>query len=207
MFKGYCWAADPDSCPTCNDTVKLIGDVSPNSPLDSSDFLGPANLGATVITATSITVNGGAQLTMMLDANDIQNFPNALVNGVTGPWIVLRALDAYAAVLTNEYTDADALAAATVFNSNSKVAATLPRTTGFVSEWTTVQYTLHFSNLLVGQDYVAQVSLRADNGSIVTVPYAFTADDVTHSITDSVPVPAAGHTIEIAGQTVAYAVP
>lgn len=204
VFKGYCWAADPDSCPTCDDTLKPIGDVSPNLALDNSDFLGPGNIGATTITATSIATNGGAAFTMMLDPADVQGFPTANVNGITGPWIRLQATDAYSASLSNEFTDAEALSAALVFSSNSKVAEARPRTTGFVSTWTTVNYTLTFSNLLVGEDYVAEVTLRNDNGSIVTVQYDFQAIETTHTIAAAVPTPADGHTIEVRAATVQY---
>lgn len=114
---------------------------------------------------------------------------------------------AWSVDLSVEYTDALALANATVYHSNGLVAQNKPRTFGFVSTWTTVDYTVHCSNLLAGEDYVAIVYLRGDDGSVTTIPYAFTATGPTHDITASVPTPPAGQNTIVRGATISYATP
>jgi hypothetical protein len=109
--------------------------------------------------------------------------------------------------LSQEYTDALALANATIYTSNGLVAQSKPRTTGFVSTWTTVEYDLNFSNLVPGEEYFAQVTLVTDTGPAVfyaSVPYSFTAVTATHRITDTVPVPANGQTISVRTPTIRF---
>lgn len=94
--------------------------------------------------------------------------------------------------LSDEYTDADAMAAATVLSSAGLVAISLPRTTGFLSIWTTVAYTIDCQNLMPGQPYVVTIDLFSSDGTTVTRTYNFTAAVSTYSITDNIPTPPDG---------------
>lgn len=122
-------------------------------------------------------------------------------------YIVFTDTSNQSMVLSQEYTDADALTNATVVLGTGSTAATLPRTTGFTSVFTTVDYTLNFSNLRSGNNYEATVDLwEQQPGSVFSVhtkkTYNFTASDVTYQLTDSVPVPASGRTITVRQPTV-----
>jgi hypothetical protein len=141
-----------------------------------------------------------------LDGNDIQNFPLANVNFTNAHWIVLHASHDYTATLSDEYTDAEALANATVFTSNSKIAETF-LATGYVSQWTSVNYKLKFTNLIANELYFATVTLRRSDGVTSMVPYSFTAAGTTHEIIDSVPNPPAGMTMEVRLPTVIFDTP
>lgn len=114
---------------------------------------------------------------------------------------------AWAVDLSQEYTDQLALDNATVYHSNGLAAQNLPRTTGFVSTYTTVVFTLRFSELLEGEDYVATVFFLDNDGSVTTRVYAFQATGTTHVITDSPPNPQNGHTIVTRNARVDYATP
>lgn len=119
--------------------------------------------------------------------SDTQAGKNAI--GSVGPnlWTVDRIVN-----LSDEYTDADALAAATVAIGTALVAESLPRTTGWVSTWTTVQFTLSCHNLMTGQDYVVTVEFLSSTGGTSTQTYSFTATGADHDIVDNIPVPADG---------------
>lgn len=165
------------------------------------------------VTVGSTTYTGRAAVT---DPGTI-NFPAEFLRlgGGTfllGQYINFTDTNNFSAVLTDEYTDALALANATVVIGTGKTAQNTPRTTGFTSITTSVVYTLAFDNLLSGQDYTATVDLwdlSEDNFGTVSVhtlkTYAFTASGATHTIVDVVPTPAAFHTITVQKPTVAFA--
>lgn len=203
MF-GYCWTADPASCSVCPGTpFNLVGNVATNTPFnDGSDLLQSRMLQSS---ATHAACSTGSRQAIALDPAQVTNFPNATVNGFFGHWVILTSTNDYSVTLSDEYTDAIALANATIYNSNGLVAQSKPRTTGFVSTWTTVDYTVHCSNLLNGEDYVAIVYLAGDDGSVTTVPFQFTATGATHDLTGTVPTPANGHTTVVRGATISYA--
>jgi hypothetical protein len=127
------------------------------------------------------------------------------------PWITdgtyfgeMAYKSAWTVDLSVEYTDALALANATAYTSNGLVAQNKPRTTGFISTWTTVQYTIHCTNLLDGEQYVVILALQGDDGSVTTIPYTFTASGTTHDITANVPTPDAGHSTIVRGASINY---
>lgn len=119
--------------------------------------------------------------------------------------ITVRIVSGYAAVMTDEYTDAIALANASVTSGGGRVAANFPRTTGFVSSFISVQFTLRFSNLLLGENYVAVALFVQDDGTEISRAYAFTASGTTHTVTDSVPTPDAGQTMRLRAANVNFA--
>lgn len=114
----------------------------------------------------------------------------------------------YSATLSNEYTDAEALANARVVVGNGTTAQNLPRTTGFVSTFTGVAFSLTCNTLVVGQDYLVSVDLW-DSVAVVPVTrqYGFTANAVTHAINDTIPTPASGHSITVRNPRIVFSPP
>lgn len=111
----------------------------------------------------------------------------------------------YSATLSNEYTDADALSVARIVNGNGSTAQNVPRTTGFVNSVTAVTFQLQCSNLIVGQSYLVSYDLWDQTaGTISTTQVGFVAADTTHNINSSIPTPAAGHSVTVRNQKIAF---
>ena len=111
----------------------------------------------------------------------------------------------YSATLTNEYTDAEALTNARTVNGNGSTAQNFPRTTGYVSSFTTVAFQLQTSGLVVGSDYLVSYDLWDQTAGIIsTVQIGFTAAATTHAINGNVPTPAAGHSVTIRNPRIAF---
>ncbi len=103
----------------------------------------------------------------------------------------------FSRTLSDEYTEADALANAVTATSDALVATNFPRTTGFISQYTSCEYDLVCTNLMLNRAYVVTVNLISSNGTVTPRTYNFTtgtdeATDKTHTITDTIPTPAAG---------------
>lgn len=132
-------------------------------------------------------------------------FPVEQIGGIAAEYLVYTDTNNYSAVLTDEYTDAEALANSTVVVGTSPTAQNAPRTTGFTSVTTNVVFTLLCTNLISGSDYLVTVDLW-DKPSNTHTPksYGFTASSDTHSITDVVPAPAAGHTKTVRNPTIVF---
>lgn len=194
-LKGYCFTADPKSCDACS--LTLQGDVADNSVFDGSDFVGTTagrapsvrnpTLAESRYTTELVPVVMGTVQTENIDP------------------IYLQAVHNYSATLSDEYTDAIALANAETFNTNGLTAENKPRTTGLVSSFTTTLYELRFTNLLAGESYVATVTLADSNGTRTVRTYDFTATEATHTISDSIPNPVAGRTITARNPFVRFA--
>lgn len=150
----------------------------------------------------------------------ILQFPAVALNGGTGfiigQYINFTDSNNHSAVLTDEYTDALALANADVVTGTGKVASNLPRTTGFTSVYTTVVFTLTCHNLISGRNYVVSVDFSdttadvnpetGEHGLVVTTKqYPFTAASGSNIIIDAVPTPAAGHYIQVSNPRIAFA--
>ncbi len=82
---------------------------------------------------------------------------------------------------------------------NSAVAQNFPRSTGFVSTFTNVVFTLLCTNLVEGSSYLVAVDFYdLTNGTHSTRQYGFDGDStLKHTIVDVVPTPASGHTIQV----------
>jgi hypothetical protein len=118
----------------------------------------------------------------------------------------------HSAILSEEYTDADAQANPTTVLGTSATAQTLPRTTGFTTINTSVVFTLLCANLISGRNYTVTV----DFWERATVPigppfsqhtpktYNFTASGSTNTIVDTVPTPVGGHTITVQKPIIAF---
>lgn len=137
-------------------------------------------------------------------------YPATAIQDSTGAFVVDQYVNFtdtnnYSAVLSNEYTDADAAAHATTYTGKGATAQNLPRTTGFTSVTTTVDYSLVCSNLVVGQDYLVTVDLWSQPDNTHTPKqYGFTADATTHTINDSIAQPAAQHTTTVRQPTIVF---
>jgi len=237
-FVGYCWPADLSSCPVCDPNINnwpFISDQTTNVlQLDLAAFLYPVN--SPVATATSWSVNAqvagltalsspphtsagsGSFYNVTVGAQTFPAesafttpplaFPVVFVAGYEGAYINFIDASNYSAVLSEEYTDADALANAQVVVGTGATTQNAPRTTGFVSVYTTVDFTLNASNLIVGRDYLITVDLweKATGVSVHTPKqYGFTAAATSHVIHDSVPTPADNHTITVRTPSIAFA--
>ena len=124
----------------------------------------------------------------------------------TGAFINFTDTANYSATLSDEYTDAMAAANADVVIGTGSVAQNLPRTTGFTTITTNVVFTLQCTNLIPGTDYTVTVDLWDQPANTHTPKtYNFNADSATHTIIDSVPTPAAGHTIAVSKPVIAFA--
>lgn len=121
-------------------------------------------------------------------------------------YIVFTDTNNYSAVLSDEYTDAMAMANATTVEGTGRVAQNLPRTTGFTSQFTTVVFTLLCKNLIPNRNYVAAVDFWDSATNITTTKqYPFTASAATNTIIDTIPTPPAGHSTQVKNPRIAFA--
>lgn len=135
----------------------------------------------------------------------VTNFADSTFNDVPN-WIRLNASHWYEGLLEDEYTDEEALANARVFNSNGNTAENTPRTTGLVSRFTQVSFTIFASNLVAGSEYRITVTLFNTVTGVRTLrEYDITATGTTETIIDSIPTPPAGQPVKVISPTIRYA--
>lgn len=124
-------------------------------------------------------------------------------------WFVAGVVwdSSYSSTLSNEYTDVEALAHAVTINGNGTVAQNQPRTTGFVSMFTAVTFTLSMTGLIDGQAYTVAVDFAdLTNGTKTTKTYSVTGSSSGNvTINDAVPTPPTGHTVQVRNQRIAFA--
>lgn len=201
VLKGYCWATDPNTCGHCADPLQPAGDVSENSNDDDSDFAG----GQLTSTDSTHAGNNSVRGTPVLLEGPV-NFPQATVNDVHGSWAVVHATHNFTAVMDTEYTDAEALAHSYTYQSAGNTAENSPRTTGFVSRFTSVAFQLACSNLMAGQLYNARVRIyNTKTGASTFQTFNFTASGTSHVINGTVPTPIAGQPLQVKDPTIAFA--
>lgn len=225
-LRGYCWPADPNSCPTCDYpafsptslsgfspdwnsfTPGFVRNVARDSINDLPlDLVGGANTTTTPTTLTNIQqINFPLVIVQSGGINGTTNLPPTIfgINGLNGPWIGLFVNHNFSAVLTDEYTDAEALSHAQVITSNGATAQNLPRTTGFVNRTTSVNYTLKLSNLIIGRNYLVTVNFRNQNFVKSSVQFGITANATSQSITSAIPQPPAGGQLTVISATAAF---
>lgn len=207
---GYCWAPDPDSCPSCDSNDAnwvFVADVSDNQVDDTAqngfnNFL--LDISQRVSTSTSLDDSAtGTQQVVAI--GNVNNFPKSTLDGFTDNWVILTTTNTCKSQLSDEYTDAEALLNAQVIVSNGKTAENLIRTTGFISRFTGVVYTLSLSNLLPGSKYVVSV-LFVDQSFVKSIrTYTVTATAATATVIDAIPQPLPGNTTTLVSATVAFA--
>jgi len=206
ILKGYCWPTDPNSCPTCDDPPSFKRNEATNQIFDIPQQI--LDAGNYSLTSTTMVVNSGAGvLVSVFDSGPggVTGVPKTTFNGFYGAWIHLFSGSDYSATLSDEYTDAEALTNAQVIHSNGLTAQSLPRTSGFVSKWTTVAFDLNFSNLVIGESYIATVSfLRQNPGGTGLKSYGFIAAATTHVIHDAISAPPDGGSTTVRNPTVSF---
>jgi len=130
--------------------------------------------------------------------------PRIVINTYLAPWINFSVIFDYHVVVSNEYTDAEALSVAqTLFNS-SNIARNEPRTFGYTSRFTTVGYSVYLTNLVVGQVYNVIVPFHLSNGANLQTVHTFIAAFTTHSISGIAPTPPPYITLEVRPPTVVF---
>lgn len=211
---GYCWDADPKSSNDCDSTnLTPAGDVSTNSIYDTAITFS-SGVENPVVTATTFSQTGtrtwdtlvGWILTPSGPNGNFQpqtpiapqGFPQYVLNEELGPWIHLTTVANYAGLLSEEYTDAEALANAVTYTSNSPVAENRPRnfSSTTIEDWfrakvTDVTYSLNCTRLIVGRNYKVQVSLYRSDGHLTIASTIFTATSDTHVVVGTIPTPPA----------------
>jgi hypothetical protein len=164
-------------------------------------------------TIPNVTMPGGLQTVIGTVGAFLQQF--SFIQTASGrvprpaDWTVTAQViftNSYSAMLLNEYTDAEALTNARVITGNGSVAQNFPRTTGFVSTFTNVVFTLNAINLVENQNYLVSVDFfDLTSGTNTTKQYGFVGDATTkHTITDVIPTPVAGHSVQVRNPRIAF---
>ncbi len=190
--------------------------VTPTSWSVNDTFIGLTSIAAGVpysFTGTgslyNVTVGSNTYPAEAVITNPDVHFPHEVVSGFEAGYIVFTDTNNYSAVLSDQYTDAEALANAQIVVGKGATAQNSPRTTGFTSVTTSVVYTINCSNLISGNSYTVTVDLWEQGPGGVNThtskAYGFIATDKTHTITDVVPTPIAGHTITVQKPVIAFA--
>lgn len=209
-------------CPSSSIPYSFVSDMAVNGPVDASDlwggkvyspgFSGQTNLGITNFEATSNTDAG-------CNESGTDNRLATIYCPVIGQgyeiifpldyWAACQIIytSNYSATLSNEYTDAEALANAVTSVSTVTIAENNPRTTGFVSRFTTVNFTLLCTDLLDGVNYIVTVDLQdLTSGVPSKKQYAFTGNALgTNAINDFIPTPLPGHLVQVRNPKIFFA--
>lgn len=206
---GYCWAFDPNSCPTCSTNAEdwgFEGNFATDSPTDPpTQMLTDPN--GFVRTATTFEYDGTR--TELMPITDVNNLPSNAVQ--------ITAVGLYQAVLSDPYTDADATASQQTISSSLSIAENKPDyqtalgqqfLTLVYSRTTEVAFTIECKKLVAGQNYKVTYQLVDDDGAghkTTTLGIEiFTATGASHDVTGTVPVPAVGHTTQIKNAKIEY---
>lgn len=189
---------------TLNDTFQALTSITT---MPFSAILFGTDVNNYSITAGANTLTGRALIT---NPPSVDYPPVAIKDSggtfIFAQYVVFTDTNNYSAVLTDEYTDALAMANASTVQGTGKVAQNLPRTTGFTSVFTTVVFTLLCKNLLANRNYVVAVDFWDSATNITTTKqYPFTASAATNTIIDSIPTPAAGHSTQVKNPRIAFA--
>lgn len=205
---GYCWPSDPSSCSTCDPNDQnwpFVANIQTNVLEDTAQMAGfIIDTTSRVITPTSLNDNSTGT-TQVIAIGNVNDFPQSTLNGITDNWVKVRSVNNYSSQLSEEYTDAEALANALVIHSNGATAETFQRTTGFVSRWTVVSFTITVSNLIPGTPYTVSVDMWDNpSNSHTTQTWNITPQGSSQTIQGTVPVPQQGHTITVRNPLVVF---
>jgi hypothetical protein len=199
---GYCWPTDPKSCSVCALPPVFAKDAARAEIWDTAT--GFLTGGLRPITSTRAARVGSDADFFCLDG--VWGVPKVEVNGIYGAWGDVYVTHNYSAELSDEYTEAEALANAYVYNTNGSTAENNPRVQGVVSRYTDVGFQLRCTELLAGRQYVARVVLFNVTTAVSTpVTYTFTAAGTTHTITGTIPTPPAGQAVQVKSPSISYA--
>lgn len=210
LFIGYCYSADPASCGSCPTLVANYtydSDWATEDQYDEPMIL--ENPAGWTKAQTSATHAGGQDLVVAL--NDTAA-PKMFLNGQYQTWILIHAVWNRTIVLSDEYTDADALNSASIYSNASPTADNSPSNMTWVhdsvvnvqSRTTTVTFSIKCLNLVAGQSYTVTYDLTDSDGTVTHGTSVFTAANTSHIVTGTVPTPAAGHLITISNPRISY---
>ena len=189
-------AVTPTSYSVVSSFAAFVAIETPNHTFGGGALTYTVTVGSAQYTAHDVPVT-----------DPVLDFPTEIIEGFEGAYINWIDSSNYSAVLSREYTDAEALANAQIITGTGSTASTMPRTTGYVSVFTSVVFTILASNLIVGKDYLVTVDLWEQGPGVNThtpKQYGFTADATTHSIVDVIPTPPNFHTITVRTPTIAF---
>lgn len=131
-------------------------------------------------------------------------------------WAVveIQGTQDWTATLSSEYTYADAFANAQFYVSNGRIAGTQVdylRWGGSIgvhhvqSKFTTVNFTLHCTNLSIGREYIVSYQFKNTVTNITsTITERFTAVDTVHDVIGTIPTPLNNQFIKIQNPTIAF---
>lgn len=219
IFYGYCFNGDPlvpVACQPCQQDPASWGFVQ-NDASDSQFDFPPMVMGN--VQFTQLTVSGTAFALLALLKNPggpDPNFPPADINGIAGPWARLGTVNnipqGFTGTLSDPYTDADAIASQITYSSNGLTAENNPSYKTFnynhlahiQSQFTTVNFTIHCTNLVVGESYDVKYEYWDSDSTRVVIIVTFVADATTHDLAGTVPTPDAGHTKTIKNVVITF---
>ena len=202
---GYCWPDDQESCSVCNTNETTWNLYRNDAWFGANDY--PTDIvwdiKKLVVTplvisyASSESLQGG----VILDPT-IQGFPKNNGQGIytqAYPFVRISSSGGFSATLSEPYTDADANATAVVYTGTLATAENVPnyQITGANNmitrrnRVTTVDFTILCTRLVIGEDYTVTYELVSNTGAGSSHVVDFTADDVTHEITGTIPAPTA----------------
>jgi len=208
---GYCWTPDGGSCQVC-DSAEASWPLFGNLAIDSQTD-GPATMlvNPDGYTTTALSRVYASSASGRFAIADVAAFP--FQPGAISLFVDIYATGDYSVILSNPYTEEEAIATQQTFTSTMAISENLPDYLSaagqkflrlIYSRFTTVYFVLNFSNLVEGQFYVASYTLK-DGSTEVIVNETFLATGTTHQITGTLPTPVAGHSIKIQKPTVRFA--
>lgn len=213
-FKGWCGPSGHQKCSPCNLPYLDQGDVGIKrgdaaifdvsffwgSSVNALNGVGISNFVQQSAVSGSCVDSGTVTIPSLFDPVPT----NVAFNpSLTFPGQIIFTHN-YSSLLSNEYTEAEALANGTTYTGNGTVALYIR--SGFTVTQTSVSFNLNFTRLISGQNYVASYQLwDSATGATTNVSLPFTAPATTFTISGTIPTPATGHTTQIRFPTVAFA--
>lgn len=202
---GFCWAYDPNSAQTCP--------TNPSSWVNNGNFAIDAAYDAPIDMLTNPAGFTRSALTLSYSGTATGDF-TLLSGGLFNQLAHVTATGSFGAVLSNPYTDAEALATQQTYTGKLDVAENKPdylRAAGqqwltfLYSRYTTVDFRLECADLIVGEQYTVRYDLvDTTSGTVTSQTSTFTASATTQVITGQVPNPASGHSTQIRHATIVF---
>lgn len=215
---GYCWQDDPESCDLCSATETDWINGGNYAQANSRDIPWNMLIDEDQITTspTVLSYNHTAERFFDRIVREDLSYPTGFPHGSTNvyeidePWIRISSTGNFTITLSDPYTDAEAEATKVVAVGLGSVA------NGGTSQlWTTqyiknlsvritdVNFTIHCTNLIAGEEYTVNYELWNQTTNAKTiVAVTFTAADNEHAVTGTIPTPAFGQSIKIRNATI-----
>lgn len=219
---GYCWAPDPNTCPTCSSdvadwTFKENMAVASNYDLPLNIIGAQYSTSVSETSFSTVNPSAGTSVPMILGNyggtdEEVVNFPAATLSDATNYYVNLYGDMNFTATVSDPFTDADAIAGQNAFTSNSKTSENKPdyktwnqNNLRYVqSRYTNVDFTLACTNLVSGLSYTVTYDFFRSDGVIAANSYTFVASGTTQTIFGSIPTPPSGKTITLKNVKIAF---